>query len=70
MAGKSSKKAASIDMTAMLVDNRTFVLTNYSGVSLTLSNAVRTGSATTTTTLTDNTSMTIAYDGVEFFKIA
>lgn len=59
-----------VDMTAMVVDNRTFVLTNYSGVSLTLSNAVRTGSATTTTTLTDNTSMTIAYDGVEFFKIA
>lgn len=59
-----------VNMAAMVVDNRTFVLTNYSGVSLTLSNAVRTGSATTTTTLTDNTSMTIAYDGVEFFRVA
>ena len=66
----TSGTTGTVNMTAMVVDNRTFVLTNYSGVSLTLSNAIRTGSATTTTTLTDNTSMTIAYDGVEFFKIA
>lgn len=66
----TSGTTGTVNMTAMVVDNRTFILTNYSGVSLTLSNTVRTGSATTTTTLTDNTSMTIAYDGVEFFKIA
>lgn len=64
-----SGTTGTIDMSAMLVDNRTFVLTNYSGVSLTLSNAVRTGSATTITTLPDNTTVIVAYDGVEFFKI-
>ena len=61
--------SGTINMAAHLIDNRTIVLTNYSGVSLTLSHAVRTGSATTTTTLPDNTSVTIAYDGVEFFQI-
>ena len=62
--------SGTVDMTVMLVDNRTFILTNYSGVSLTLSNSVRIGSAATTTSLPDNTSMTIAYDGAEFFRIA
>ena len=61
--------SGTIDMTAHKVDNRTIVLTNYSGVSLTLSDAVRTGSATTITTLPDNTSIIVAYDGIEFFKI-
>ena len=61
--------SGTINMAAHLIDNRTIVLTNYSGVSLTLSHAVRTGSATTTTTLPNNTSVTIAYDGVEFFQI-
>jgi hypothetical protein len=61
--------SGTIDMTAHKVDNRTIVLTNYSGVSLTLSDAVRTGSATTITTLPDNTRIIVAYDGVEFFKI-
>lgn len=62
--------SGTVNMAVMLADNRTFVLTNYSGVSLTLSNSVRIGSAVTTTILSDNTSMTIAYDGTEFFKIA
>ena len=62
--------SGTVNMTVMTVDNRTFILTNYSGVSLTLSNSVRIGSAATTTSLPDNTSMTIAYDGAEFFRIA
>jgi hypothetical protein len=62
--------SGTVNMAVMLVDNRTFILTNYSGVSLTLSSPVRTGSATTTTTLSDNTSVIIAYDGVEFFRVA
>ena len=62
--------SGTVDMTVMVIDNRTFMLINYSGVSLTLSHSVRTGSATTTTTLLNNISMTIAYDGVEFFRVA
>lgn len=61
--------SGTIDMTAHKVDNRTIVLTNYSGVSLTLSDAVRKDSATTITALPNNTSIIVAYDGVEFFKI-
>ena len=61
--------SGTVDLTAHKIDNRVLTLTNYSGVTLTLSDSVRTGSATTTTSLPNNVSIIITYDGTEFFKI-
>ena len=61
--------SGTVDLTAHKVDNRLITLTNYSGVTLTLSDPVRTGSATTTTSLPNNVSVMLSYDGIEFFKI-
>lgn len=64
-----SGASGTVDMTAHKVDNRIIVLTNYSGSNLTLSDAVRTGSATTTTNLNNESTIIITYDGVEFYRI-